>query len=292
MKDARLADSPRLTDPRSAATVGRIPPLRASIESTASVRAAPRIEVAGATHVGMRRAHNEDNLLLLEEQQVYVVADGMGGHASGEVASQIAVEEMASFYLRTHRDRDATWPYRMDGSRDYEENRLAMAVRLANLRIHELAHTEQRYQKMGTTLVAMAFCGGEVLVAHVGDSRAYRLRQGVLTQLTEDHSLLNDYIRSKKLTPEEIERFPHKNVIVRALGMAEDVKVDLRREAISPGDQYLLCSDGLSGMLQDPAIAHLMGSAQNLSDAVQRLIDAANQAGGQDNVTAVVAGIY
>lgn len=249
------------------------------------------LDVAGLTHVGMRRPHNEDNLLLLPEQRVFIVADGMGGHASGEVASRVAVEEVASFYERTHQDAEATWPYRMDHRRSYEENRLLTSIRHANARIFALAQKEARYQKMGTTIVGIAFSETMMHVAHVGDSRAYRFRDGALVQLTEDHSLLNDYIKAKPMTQAEIDKFPHKNVISRALGMGDDVKVDAGRDDLRAGDQYLLCSDGLSGMIKDSAIARILGLALALDLKAQGLVDAANAAGGADNITVVVAQI-
>ncbi len=250
-----------------------------------------RLSHAGTSDVGRKRAHNEDAYLLLPEENLFCVADGMGGHASGEVAARIAVEEMAEFFRMTGRDEDATWPFRMDPSRGYDENRLLAGVKLANLRIFERAATDQRLRGMGTTMVAVSFPrGGDgVLVGHVGDSRAYLLRGGAIRQVTEDHSLLNDYKKSRALTPEEIEAFPHKNVIVRALGMKDAVEVDLAREELVDGDVLLLCSDGLSGMVADERIAEIVrGYPKDLRGAAQALVDAANDAGGQDNVTCVL----
>ena len=157
----------------------------------------------------------------------------MGGHASGEVASRIAVEELAEFFRLTGRDEEATWPFAGEPGRRLDENRLLTGIRLANLRILERAGTDERLRGMGTTLVCAHFDKGaeSVIIGHVGDSRAYLLRQGAIRQLTEDHSLLNDYLRTRQLTPEEIEHFPHKNVIVRALGMKDQVEVDLQARA-------------------------------------------------------------
>ena len=246
---------------------------------------------AGTSDVGRKRTHNEDAFLLLPEEQLYCVADGMGGHASGEVAARIAVEEMAEFFRLTGRDEDATWPFKPDPARGPDENRLLTAVKLANLSIHERAQADERLHGMGTTLVAVSFPreGRAVLIGHVGDSRAYLLRQGKARQLTEDHSLLNDYRKTRALTPEEIVAFPHKNVIVRALGMKPAVEVDLRREELQEGDVILLCSDGLSGMVPDERIAELVrGARGDLRRAAQALVDAANEAGGVDNVTCVL----
>jgi serine/threonine protein phosphatase PrpC len=250
-----------------------------------------RLTAAGASDVGRKRTHNEDAYLLLSEENLYCVADGMGGHASGEVASRIAVEEMSEFFRMTGRDDEATWPFKMDPARAYDDNRLLTGVKLANLRIFERAATDQRLRGMGTTLVAASFPKGgrALLVGHVGDSRAYLFRKGALRQLTEDHSLLNDYRKSRALSPEEIEAFPHKNVIVRALGMKDTVEVDLVKEPLEDGDVVLLCSDGLSGMVPDARMAELLrGSVGDLRRAGQTLVDAANEAGGADNVTCVL----
>ena len=248
-----------------------------------------KIRYAAKTDVGMKRTHNEDYFSLIEDEQLFLVADGMGGHASGEVASKMAAETIGEFYQRTREDEDATWPYKMDHSRSYDENRLVTGIRLANLRIFERAQLDAKYKGMGTTIVSVYFTEDAVLVGHVGDSRVYRFREGQLSQLTEDHSLLNDYIKAKKLTPEEIEKFPHKNVIVRALGMRDSVQVDVNSFAPKPGDVYLLCSDGLSGMVPDAKLTTILGASGDLETVVKELITAANKAGGVDNVTAILA---
>jgi protein phosphatase len=250
-----------------------------------------RLEVAGKSHVGMKRNHNEDNLLLLPEENLFCVADGMGGHSSGEIASKIAVTEVAEFFALTTKDHDATWPFKMDKARNYDENRLATAIKLANSRIFESSQAEAKYRGMGTTIVSAYFINGTALLGHVGDSRGYRwlANDKKLVQITEDHSLLNDYIKAKKLTQEEIENFPHKNVIVRALGMKDTVQVDVVRVEPSENDIFLLCSDGLSGMVPDPKMAEILGSTPDINKAVEALIDAANAAGGNDNVTCVLA---
>lgn len=248
-----------------------------------------RIEVAGTTHVGMKRNHNEDNYLVAPEENLFCVADGMGGHSSGEIASKIAVEELGEFFRMTSRDGDATWPFKMDKSRNYDENRLATGIKLANKSIFEKANNEAKYKGMGTTIVSVHFVNNTAYVGHVGDSRVYFFRNGVLTQVTEDHSLLNDYLKAKKLTPEEIEHFPHKNVIVRALGMKETVQVDVSRIDSQSGDIFLLCSDGLSGMVSDAQIQEILARTTDLEKACTQLIDMANAAGGTDNVTCVLA---
>jgi PPM family protein phosphatase len=248
-----------------------------------------RIEVAGSTHVGMKRSHNEDNYLVLPDERLFCVADGMGGHSSGEIASKIAVDEMADFFKLTSGDQDVTWPFKMDKARNYDENRLATGIKLANARIYERSTAEPRYKGMGTTLVSAHFTPSAVYVGHVGDSRVYLFRAGQLKQLTEDHSLLNDYLKAKKLTPEEIENFPHKNVIVRALGMKDTVKVDTRFESPRAGDVYLLCSDGLSGPVEDPEMLEIIQRHGDLKVAASKLIERANENGGPDNITVVLS---
>ncbi|MEZ4365627.1 MAG: Stp1/IreP family PP2C-type Ser/Thr phosphatase [Kofleriaceae bacterium] len=248
-----------------------------------------KIRYAAKTDVGMKRTHNEDYFSLIEDEQLFLVADGMGGHASGEVASKMAAETIGDFYNRTREDEDATWPYKMDRSLSYVENRLVCAVKLANLRIFETSSRDLRYKGMGTTLVSSMVAGDKIYVGHVGDSRVYRIRDGEITQLTRDHSLLEDYKEAKPdMTEEEERNFPHKNVITRALGMRETVQVDIRTHQIKSGDVYVLCSDGLSGMLTDDQILQISTNAKSLERAVAELVDAANRNGGTDNVTTLL----
>jgi protein phosphatase len=240
-----------------------------------------RFSQAGASDVGRKRSVNEDAYLLLPEEGLFCVADGMGGHASGEVAARIAVEEMAEFFRLTGRDDEATWPFAEERGRDRDQNRLLAGIKSANQRVCERAQADPRLRGMGTTLVCASFpAGGErLLVGHVGDSRAYLWRRGALQPLTRDHSLLNDVLRTRALSDEEIERFPYKNVIVRALGIRDLVEVELTELPLLEGDLVLLCCDGLSGMLSDARIAEILrawpGDARR---AVQELVDAANAA--------------
>jgi len=248
-----------------------------------------KIRYAAKTDVGMKRTHNEDYFSLIEDEQLFLVADGMGGHASGEVASKMAAETISEFYQRTREDEDVTWPYKMDRSLSYVENRLVCAIKLANLRIFETSCRDIRYKGMGTTIVSTLVVGDKVYVGHVGDSRVYRIRENGINQLTRDHSLLEDYKEAKPdMTEEEERNFPHKNVITRALGMRETVQVDIRAHQIKSGDVYLLCSDGLSGMVPDEQILQITANAKSLERAVAELVDAANRNGGTDNVTTLM----
>jgi len=245
-----------------------------------------RLQYAGKTDVGNKRDHNEDDLCLVPEENLYMVADGMGGHASGEVASRMAVETVEEFFQETSEDEEMTWPYKMDKDLNYEENRLTAGIKLANLRIYETASQNSAQRGMGTTIVAVLFSEEDAYFGHVGDSRIYRLRDDTLEQVTDDHSLLNDYIKMKDLSEEEIENFPHKNVIVRALGMKETVQVDVAKKVPQHGDIYLLCSDGLNAMTSDDEIERIMiEHRDDLETGCNELIDSANENGGKDNVT-------
>lgn len=248
-----------------------------------------RIRFAGETNVGMKRAHNEDALYLPESERLAIVADGMGGHASGEVASKLAVETIAGFFKATQDEQQLTWPFKMDRGHRYDVNRLITAIKLANLKIHEQAQRDPRCHGMGTTVVSTLFLDDALIVGHVGDSRLYRRRQDGIEQITEDHSLLNDYIKMKNLTPDEIAAFPHKNVIVRALGMRDTVQVDVHLETPRLGDVYLLCSDGLSGMVSDEEIADILSRDEDLDRICEELVTLANRHGGLDNVTVIAA---
>ncbi len=255
-----------------------------------------KLIAAGLTNVGMKRTHNEDNHILVPEENLFVVCDGMGGHACGEVASEIASDSVAEFFRATSKDDEQTWPFKEERGLKYEENRLVTSIKLANRNIFETAQADARKRGMGTTVVASLFTSSGAYIGHCGDSRAYRFRNGEIEQLTDDHSLLNDYLKAHKLTQEEIDNFPHKNVIVRALGMKDAVQVDVARLEPLPGDLYMLCSDGLSGMVTDPDMNDLVQAFLQSEDAQKQndvegmchvLIDAANANGGTDNVTAI-----
>ncbi|WP_428268223.1 Stp1/IreP family PP2C-type Ser/Thr phosphatase [Haliangium sp.] len=250
-----------------------------------------RVRFAGATDIGRKRSHNEDSVSLPADTCLAIVADGMGGHASGELASKIAVETIVRHFRQTANAQTLTWPYKVDRGTRSDVNRLTTAIMLANIEICEHAHRESHTKGMGTTVVALHLLDDTAIIGHVGDSRVYLYRDRTLSQLTEDHSLINDYIKMKRVTAEEAENWRHKNVIVRALGMKESVQVDIISESPRVGDVYLLCSDGLSGMITDDHMAAVLAAESDLEAAVQRLIDDANEAGGIDNITAVLARI-
>jgi protein phosphatase len=248
-----------------------------------------RVRFAGETDVGRTREVNEDHLYLPEEERLCLVADGMGGHASGEVASRLAVDTVIEYFRNTADEVPVTWPFFMDFDHHLAERRLRAAMQLANRKVFEASGRDPQLRGMGTTLVACLFTDHEVMLAHVGDSRGYRVRDGIIEQLTEDHSLFSDYVKLGRLDATSSADFPHKNVIVRALGMKPSTRIDLRREPLRLGDVYVLCSDGLSGMIGDQEIRQIVAEESNLDAAASRLVAAANAAGGVDNITVALA---
>ena len=248
---------------------------------------------AGLSDVGLQREHNEDSFCILSEHRLFVVADGMGGHRAGDVASRMATMEISAFFDASDIDGNE-WPTEDDSRLTPDQNRLVSAVKLANQRIFQASIRNRSVQGMGTTVVGALFVREDrkIHIAHVGDSRAYRVRTGGITQLTRDHSLLNDYLLvMPNLTDEQKERLPT-NVITRALGMQDAVAVDLYFEDVEPGDVYVLCSDGLNGMVSDERILDIVHSAgSDVETAAITLISQANQNGGEDNITVVVVQI-
>jgi serine/threonine protein phosphatase PrpC len=248
-----------------------------------------RAIASGLTDVGLQRDHNEDSYAVLAEYDLFIVADGMGGHRAGDVASRLATDAIAEFFRSTAQE-DATWPFHFDTSLSEDENRLVTGIRVANRRIFERSIRSRDCAGMGTTVVGALYSRrkNRLFVGHVGDSRAYRVRAGVIKQLTRDHSLINDYIMAMpELTEEQRAELP-KNVITRALGMQDSVSVDLVSDEPQVGDVYLLCSDGLSGMLTDEQIMGIVDSSSEPSEVCRRLIAKANENGGEDNITALV----
>jgi protein phosphatase len=251
-----------------------------------------RARAAGISDVGLQRDHNEDSFAILNEQELFIVADGMGGHRAGDVASRLATDAIVDFFKATASD-DVTWPFHFDARLSEEENRLLTGIRLANRQIVEQSVRARECHGMGTTVVGALFSSRKrkMFIGHVGDSRAYRVRGGEITQMTRDHSLVNDYLLAMpELTEEQRSELP-KNVITRALGMQDQVTVDLQSDDVEPGDLYLLCSDGLSGMIEDEEILDVVSDQSDLDTACRRLIALANEHGGEDNITAVIVKI-
>jgi protein phosphatase len=248
-----------------------------------------RAVAAGLSDVGLQREHNEDSFVVLKEYDLFVVADGMGGHRAGDVASKIATETISEFF-RTTANEDVTWPFHFDTNLSEEENRLLTGIRVANRQIFERSTRSREYHGMGTTVVGAMFSPKKrrMYIGHVGDSRCYRVREGKISLLTRDHSLINDYLLAMPdLTDEQKSELP-KNVITRALGMQDHVVVDLQHDDPTEGDIYVLCSDGLSGMVNDDDIKQIVASTGDIREACRRLIQRANERGGEDNITAVL----
>lgn len=248
-----------------------------------------RVRIAGATDVGQKRSQNEDHLLLLGEEPLVAVLDGMGGHAAGELASQLAGETLQKYFTETLQETEQTWPFQPQRTELYEKKRLCTAIELANRQVYQTSNQFEEFKGMGTTVVAARFFQDAVLVVHVGDSRLYRYRNHQLKQLTEDHSLRNEYKKYEHLQSYLGQSIPPKNVLVRALGIKHSVQIDAQILSLEKDDLYLLCSDGLSDMLTDEDIAHYLEEAPDLNQACDDLIAAANHQGGVDNITVVLA---
>lgn len=250
------------------------------------------VTFAVLTDVGQQRDHNEDNYLVDKKLGLYVVCDGMGGHAAGEVASALAVR---TFHEELKKNYEFVEDY-IAGKTGVEKvtrrqvlKMLESAVNRASNRVHAEAQKDVAKRGMGTTLVSILVAGNQAFVVWVGDSRIYLLRDGVLEQLTEDHTVFNELLKRKKLPREEIEKLPQKNAITRAIGVYEHTEPDSLIVDLVAGDRFLLCSDGLSGYFEDDVedLGRMM-SVPDESAAVKSMIDAANTRGGKDNITAVL----
>jgi len=248
-----------------------------------------RITCEAVSDVGRKRKGNEDALFLNEEQRLFVVADGMGGHAAGEVASRVAVEAIAEFVALTGGNQEITWPFGLDDSISYEGNRLKTAVRHANSRVLEATRESAEYEGMATTVAAVLVDGDTANLAHVGDSRIYLFHDGKIEQLTRDHSWVNEQIETGAISPEQARSHPLRNVVTRALGGRADLVVDIQSRRMAAGDMLLLCSDGLTTMVTDADIARILGEAQgDVAKGAADLVNEANQRGGEDNITVVL----
>jgi protein phosphatase len=244
---------------------------------------------AVSTDPGLRRTSNEDSYSTRPDVGLFVVADGMGGHVAGEVASRVAVEAIEAFIEETAgADKNRTWPFPFDPGLSLEANRLKAAFRLANRRIASAIADSQDLRGMATTASAVLVGAKSASVAHVGDSRVYVLRRGTLAQITHDHSWVEEQVRAGTLTPSAARQHPWRNVVTRALSGGEDPEVDVTEVTPAQGERYLLCSDGLFGVVADERIAELLGQTVPLDDICRGLIDAANHGGGPDNITALV----
>lgn len=242
----------------------------------------------GETNVGRERKNNEDAFRVAPEAGVYLVCDGMGGHASGEIASQIAADAMLRFLVMDRFRPEFTWSGESLAQPTEEGRALDAAVRCANREVLNQASAHPMHKGMGTTVVAVLGGAQRLGLVHVGDSRVYRLRQGEFEQITDDHSLLNHYIRTRPMSADQIRQFAGKNVIVRAVGLRDAVEPEVQVAEYQTDDLYLLCSDGLTDMVEDQQIAEILLGHADLAAAGRALIEAALDGGGKDNITVLL----
>ena len=247
------------------------------------------IEAFGRTDVGRRRKINEDSFLVSPEMSLYAVCDGMGGHNAGEVASRMATETISAFIERSAVEKEITWPWGLDASLSFDANRVKTAIRLANARVFQAADNREELTGMGTTVVAALISGDVMTVGSAGDSRCYLVRGGELKQLTRDDSWVSAALGEGILNSDDVEHHPLRNVITKAVGARDAIDLDVLVHDLQPGDLVMLCSDGLHGMVSDQEIGRILQSSlDSLEEASARLIEAANEAGGRDNVTVVL----
>jgi len=234
------------------------------------------LRAAASSHVGMRRQANEDHYAVVPDLGLYLVADGMGGHRAGQVASQLA-SQGAIRAIEALCDASVS-----------PAERLRHAVACANHEIFSSAQAKPELSGMGTTFVGMLFGGDRLALAHVGDSRAYLLRRGRLRGLTDDHSIVGELLRRHEISESAAREHPHRHVLTRALGVRSRTEPDLAEMTPQPGDVFILCSDGLTTHVDDEEIAECLRSEADLDLAATRLVEAANRAGGLDNITVVL----
>ncbi len=247
-----------------------------------------QIVSGGVTNVGRVRANNEDCFKIVEALNLFVLSDGMGGEAHGEIASALAVETVVKHCLETENDPAMTVFGDMPAGWSEKTKRLSSAVHLANKSIYDSAQEHPEQHGMGATLTAAWIDGSKLSIAHVGDSRAYLLRSGTLQQLTSDHSLVAEQVRRGILTPAEAERSEMQSVLLRALGAHPEIEVDAEEHTLFERDVLVLCSDGLTRMVTEPEIAGKLQAEPDPAKAAERLVELANDQGGADNVTVLV----
>ncbi|HSE43118.1 MAG TPA: protein phosphatase 2C domain-containing protein [Acidobacteriota bacterium] len=247
------------------------------------------IEAHGKSDIGRKRQRNEDSFAVDVDALIFVVADGMGGHNAGDVASQTAVRTIESYMVRTHQERELSWPFGIDPKFSFDGNRIRTALKLANHKIWQLADANQEYTGMGTTVVCAVVRDDVAVIASVGDSRAYLVRGNQLAVLTRDDVWLNETWVRKAFTEEQLARLPLKNVLSKAIGSKEDIDFPVQEFQLQDGDILFLCSDGLHGLVSSEDLLTVCrqysNDLQGLSDT---LINLANEAGGKDNITIVV----
>ncbi|HVR60739.1 MAG TPA: protein phosphatase 2C domain-containing protein [Polyangia bacterium] len=249
----------------------------------------PPLTACGFSHPGRVRDDNEDAFGSFLEERLFVVADGMGGHNAGQVASLMTVDAIETFFRSYHADPRQSWPHGIDKTLSLGANLLRVGIKVANDQVRSAAAADRARARMGSTVVALAVGDAQLTVAHTGDSRAYRIRDDEVKRLTRDHSVLEEMLAVRPdLKGEEVAAFAHRNVVTKSLGSKEEVEPTLYVNTLQRGDRYLLCSDGLWSVVPDERILAIVAANPDIEAACQLLIDAANDAGGPDNITAVL----
>lgn len=247
------------------------------------------VEAFAISDPGLVRKTNEDSYVCNDELGLYVVADGMGGHSAGEVASRLATEAIEGFVGRSHDDSDFSWPYGIDPQLSLGGNRLRTAVHLANRRVFRASESRDDYAGMGTTVTATLVTGQSLAYAHVGDSRLYQLQDGRLEQITRDDSWVATLLANEPtLKKSDLAHHPMRHVLTNVVGARDQVDVQLAELALTDGALFLICSDGLHGMADDEAMAAVLSAGGPLGEMGRALVRAANEGGGQDNITALL----
>ena len=247
------------------------------------------IRASGVSVAGLVRHQNEDRFVADEEARLFAVADGMGGHRAGEVASRLAIDAVTAFIRRSATETDLAWPYGIDASLSFDGNRLRTAIHVANRRIFQAGENHHEYNGMGTTIVSLLVNDSNIAIGPVGDSRLYLLSGGSLEQLTEDDSWAATVLaHDPGVSLEQISRHPMRNVLTSVLGAREQVNVHVTERPLGAGDVLLLSSDGLHGVLDAATIQEILAGTPDVQDAAQRLVDTALDRKSRDNVTAVV----
>jgi len=250
------------------------------------------VEAFAITDAGLVRKSNEDSYICDDQLQLFVVADGMGGHSAGEVASHLAVETIEGFIGRSTDDGDFSWPYGVDPLLSLGGNRLRTAVFLANRRVFRTSESRDDYAGMGTTVTAALFSGDRLSFAHVGDSRLYELRGKLLVQITQDDSWVATILSSEpSLSKSDLAHHPMRHVLTNVVGARDQVEIQVGELVLSPGTLFLICSDGLHGMADETAMGAILARGGRLDEMGQALVQAAIAGGGHDNITAVLVRI-
>jgi protein phosphatase len=252
----------------------------------------PMVEAFAISDAGLVRTTNEDSYICDDQSHLYVVADGMGGHSAGEVASRLAVEAIAGFIARSTEEGEFSWPYGIDPLLSHDGNRLRTAVYLANRRVYRSSESRDDYAGMGTTVTAALVSRERLSFAHVGDSRLYQLTGRTLVQVTRDDSWVATILSNEpSLTQSDLAHHPMRHVLTNVVGARDQVEIQVGELSISPGMLFLLCSDGLHGMAEDGAIAAILSREGPIEAVGRALVEAAVAGGGHDNVTAVLVRI-